>query len=217
MSDGPHCRCFRGSRSVAFHTDRQDTASAGWRHLSALIDEAAADGRPVFKPFTELSPDERREVVTLPPSIARLTEVRHLLLYGTHLVRIPPEIGAMTSLEIFEPYTSRRLHWFPYELTRCTRLRSSTVSTRALYGNDKFRSPFPRLTSPAPAEGACSVCRSPIIGETHRVWISLRVATDVLPLLVNACSPACVAALPAPADGYVRTPHTGGPDLVQPA
>jgi hypothetical protein len=49
------------------------------------------------------------------------------------------------------------------------------------------------------------------------VWISLRVATDVLPLLVNACSRGCVEALPTPPDGYVATPHRGGPEVVQPA
>jgi hypothetical protein len=38
----------------------------------------------------------------------------------------------------------------------------------------------------------------------------------VLPLLVHACSEACVNALPAPADGYVDHPHQGGPDLAQP-
>jgi hypothetical protein len=42
------------------------------------------------------------------------------------------------------------------------------------------------------------------------VWISLRVATDVLPLLVNACSAACVSALPSGAEDYVQLPHTGG-------
>lgn len=35
------------------------------------------------------------------------------MLYRSNLVRIPPEIGAMTSLEEFTPYTSYRLHWFP--------------------------------------------------------------------------------------------------------
>lgn len=45
----------------------------------------------------------------------------------------------------FEPYTSYSLHWFPYELTRCMNLRDSTVSTRALYGNIKYRPAFPRL------------------------------------------------------------------------
>ncbi|GLV87605.1 hypothetical protein Slala03_72940 [Streptomyces lavendulae subsp. lavendulae] len=51
----------------------------------------------------------------------------------------------------------------------------------------------------------------------RQVWISLRTSgADVLPLLVNACSTACVEALPAPAEGYVPVPHTGGPDLDQP-
>ena len=198
-----------------------------------LIDEAAADGRAVFKPFVELSAAERRQVVTLPPTIAQLTDVKHLVLYGTNLVRLPAEIGAMRSLEVFEPYTSHRLHWYPFELTRCTRLRDSTVSTRVLYGNFKFRPPFPTLravttvaeahfdrldpgTWGADAVRSCSVCNGPVDHELHQVWISLAVATDVLPMLVNACSAACVAALPAPRPGYVPTPHLGGPDVVQP-
>ncbi|GAA1541278.1 hypothetical protein GCM10009827_070900 [Dactylosporangium maewongense] len=220
--------------TVSFHGDRQDTSAAGWRHLLALIDEAAADGRTVFKPFVELSAPERRQIVTLPPAIAKLTAVKHLVLYGTNLVRIPPEIGAMTSLEMFEPYTSHRLHWYPYELTRCAKLADSTVSTRALYGNFKYRSPFPALR---PLTGAgdvdlavldpgvwgadavriCSVCDGPVDRELRQVWISRWVGTDVLPLLVNACSARCVAALPEPHSGYVSTPHTGGPDVVQPA
>src|SRR4029450_7239360 len=68
-----------------------------------------------------------------------------LNLYGSSLVRIPPEIGEMESLKEFVPYPSYRLHWFPYEITRCTKLRNSTVSTRALYGNFKFPPAFPRL------------------------------------------------------------------------
>ncbi|ONI92244.1 hypothetical protein ALI22I_05240 [Saccharothrix sp. ALI-22-I] len=220
--------------SVSFHGDRQDTTAEGWRHLLALIDEAAADGRTVFAPFTEMSASARRQVVTLPPTIAKLTAVKRLVLYGTNLVRIPPEIGAMTGLEVFEPYTSHRLHWYPYELTRCTRLADSTVSTRVLYGNFKFRPPFPALrpvTGAGQADFAaldpgvwgaaavrtCSVCDGPVDRELRQVWISRRVGTDVLPLLVNACSATCVATLPEPERGYVPTPHTGGPDLVQPA
>jgi hypothetical protein len=234
------CQCVghsAGTRpaSVAFHADRQDTESPGWQRLLSLIDEAAADGRPVFKPFVDLSADERREIVTLPPTIATLTEVKHLVLYGTNLVRVPPEIAAMASLEVFEPYTSHRLHWYPYELTRCTRLRNSAVSTRVLYGNFKFRPPFPSLSpvttvadtgtgfaqldpavQGADRVGTCSVCNGPVAHELHQAWISLAVATDVLPLLVNACSAACLAALPPARSGYVATPHLGGPDLVQP-
>lgn len=41
-------------------------------------------------------------------------------------------------------------------------------------------------------------------------------ATDVLPLLFNACSTACVRALPAPAGGYVPTLHQGGREVEQP-
>jgi hypothetical protein len=240
--DGPdrdRCRCVGNSVAtrpvaVSFHGDRQDTAAPGWLKLLALIEQAAADGRPVFKPFVELSAPQRRQVVTLPPEIAKLTAVRHLVLYGTNLVRIPPEIGAMTSLERFEPYTSHRLHWYPYELTRCTRISDSTVSTRVLYGNFKFRPPFPRLRPVTGAEEAdfaaldpgvwgaaaartCSVCDRALDRELHQVWISRAVGTDVLPLLVNACSAACVAALPDPYPKYVRTPHTGGPEVMQPA
>ncbi|WP_198170971.1 leucine-rich repeat domain-containing protein [Actinoplanes awajinensis] len=222
VPDRDHCDCLR-HESVAFHRERQDTSAPGWLRLLALIDEAVADGRPVFQPFTELSPAERREVVTLPASIGRLTEVRHLVLYGTNLVRLPAEIGAMANLRRFEPYTSRRLHWYPYELTRCRELRASAVSTRALYGNYKHRPPFPALRPPfvvtepdpaihgADAISSCSVCDQPLTGELHQVWLSRPVGTDVLPLLVNACSPACVAALPAAAEGYVPTPHHGGP------
>jgi hypothetical protein len=219
------CSCLDQSTSrprarVGFHTERQDTSAPGWRHLLELIDEAAADGREEFRPLTRLSPDERRQVITLPPEIGRLTAVRHLVLYGSNLVRLPPEIGAMTSLEKFTPYTSYRLHWFPYELTRCRKLTRSTVSTRALFGNHKIRAPFPRLQPPsgsvadldlenldprrwgATALHRCSVCDRPVRpSELRQVWISLRVATDVLPLLVNACSTECVAALPHPSDG----------------
>ncbi|MFA3841362.1 leucine-rich repeat domain-containing protein [Streptomyces aureus] len=227
------CVCFDQSRPrprvrVGFHAERQDTSAPGWRRLLELTDEAAADGREEFRPLVGLSSEERRQIVTLPRSIARLTAVKHLVLYGSNLVRIPPEVGAMTNLEEFTPYTSYRLHWFPYELTRCRKLARSTVSTRALFGNYKLRPPFPRLqSSPAPVTdldpghldprrwGAtaihrCSVCDRPI-GQAglHQMWISLRVATDVLPLLVNACSSACAAALPGGAQDYISTPHKG--------
>ncbi|MFJ3308856.1 leucine-rich repeat domain-containing protein [Streptomyces sp. NPDC086549] len=220
---------------MSFHPERQDTSAPGWRHLLALIEEAAADEREEFKPLVELSAEERRQIITLPPSIARLKAVRHLVLYGSNLVRIPPEIGAMESLEEFSPYTSHRLHWFPYELTRCANLRRSTVSTRSIYGNFKLRPHFPLLPQPTPrtaefdpgrldpgAWGAetipsCSVCAGPIPASgVHQVWISLPVATDVLPLLVNACSRTCVDSLPRPPANHVATPHRGGPTIHQP-
>jgi len=82
------------------------------------------------------------------------------------------------------------------------------MSTRAVYGNYKYRPPFPALrTAPdasegvdlenldagvwgAPAIHACSVCdRAFAATDLHQVWISLHVSgADIMPLLVNACS-----------------------------
>ncbi|MEY9856917.1 hypothetical protein ABH935_002525 [Catenulispora sp. GAS73] len=241
--DGPardYCRCVEPTGTNpqhpnAFHAERQDTDAPGWIRLLELIEEAAADGREVFKPLVELTAEQRRQVITLPPTIAELTAVKHLVLYGSNLVRIPPEIGAMESLEEFSPYTSPRLHWFPYEITRCANLRRSTVSTRRIYGNYKYRPYFPQLADPVAARdvdlgdldpgiwGAttirtCSVCDRAVDGSTLRqVWISLWTSgADILPLLVNACSQECVDALPQPAKGFNQTPHRGGPDLEQP-
>ncbi|HET9874876.1 MAG TPA: hypothetical protein VFQ37_03825, partial [Mycobacterium sp.] len=199
--DGPIidlCRCIeydartRAQGASHFHAEQQDTSAVGWIRLLELIEEAVADGREVFKPLVELTAEQRRQVVTLPPSIARLKAVKHFVLYRSNLVRIPPEIGQMDSLEEFTPYTSYRLHWFPYEITRCANLRRSTMSTRAVYGNFKYRPPFPTLrTAPETAEGvdlgnldpgtwgapaihACSVCARPFaVADLYQVWISL--------------------------------------------
>src|SRR4051794_934109 len=89
--------------------------------------------------------EKYNQIVVLPPTIAKLKSVKVLSLYRSNLVRIPPEIGEMTSLEEFDPYTSYRLHWLPYEITRCQNLKRSRVSPRALFGNYKYRPPFPRL------------------------------------------------------------------------
>jgi uncharacterized protein (TIGR02996 family) len=233
----PRCTCFRGlydpeseqkPAPVEFHTEPQDTECSAWKRLCELIERAATDGLTEFAPRRELGEDAWTQIVTLPPSIAKLKRVRSLHLYGSHLVRIPPEIGEVTELTEFVPYTSYRLHWYPYEITRCKKLRDSTVSTRALYGNFKYRPAFPRLepglhagrVEPAElplkcsAPGTlrrCSVCEKPFEDRRqHRVWLSLRVATDVLPLLVNACSAECVGRLPPPAEGYTKRPHRGG-------
>ncbi|SNX88729.1 hypothetical protein SAMN06272735_9227 [Streptomyces sp. TLI_55] len=233
------CQCINQVRvsapgaATAFHREIQDTNAPGWLRLLELIEEAATDGREEFRPLPELSPEQRRQIVTLPASIGRLTAVRTLMLYGSNLVRMPPEIGDMTNLEEFSPYTSGRLHWFPYEITRCARLVNSTVSTRSVYGNYKYRPPFPRLQPPGDTvldlDGldpsrwgtttarTCSVCTGPIAATGPRqAWLSKVVATYVLPLLVNACSQACLDALPPGAKGYIPTPHRGG-TVEQPA
>jgi len=206
-------------QELLFHTEVQDTDSDAWKDLETYIAKVREEGSDELNPRAGIGSGKWEQIVTLPKSIGTLKSVKILSLYGSHLVRIPPEIGDMTNLEEFDPYTSRCLHWFPYEITRCRHLTRSRVSTRCLYGNYKYRSPFPRLPqiSPVLAPVTCSVCGAPSAqGETHQAWISLRVATDVLPLLVHACSKKCIESLPKPAFGYVQRPHFGGLDLEQP-
>lgn len=204
---------------LRIHDDIQDTECDAWRRLLDLIEQAAADRREEFSLWKDFDPELVADLVTLPASIAKLKAVKRLILYGSSLVQLPPEIGQMAALEDFDPYTSYRLHWFPYEITRCARLVRSRVSTRALYGNYKFRPPFPRLPQRfeeiTPA--TCSVCNGPFSPSgPQQFWISLKIATDVLPLLVHACSEACVGQLPRPAADYVDHPHQGGFALKQP-
>lgn len=203
-----------------FHLDTQDTESEAWNQLLALVDHAANTGAIAFEPGRELGPDLWKDIVTLPKTISQLNKVTSLNLYGSNLRSIPAEIGGMTALQIFVPYTSYRLHWFPFEITRCTNLVDSTVSTRALYGNYKFRPSFPELPAELTADvlpEVCSVCDGTFAesGPIQR-WVSLRAASDVLPLLAHACSLECVAKLPKPAEGYVDVPHQGGVGLHQP-
>lgn len=222
------CTCFEFGSEMQFHVDQQDTECPPWKRLLEMIEEAAITGCEEFAPMRGMKEEDRRQIVTLPSAISKLKSVRVLVLYRTKLVRIPPEIGEMANLEEFYPYTSHSLHWFPYEITRCKKLKKSSVSTRALYGNYKHRTPFPKL----PAERSllddikkntgiesirtCSVCnRSFEEAKLYQVWISLKVAIDALPLLVNACSEDCIQGLPMPPYPYLPTPHRGGLDLKQ--
>jgi hypothetical protein len=226
MNSRPTCDCLAPQDSnqlwptLHLHKDHQDTGSEAWNRLLEAIERTAVDECEEFAPGTELRQEQWRTIVELPRTIAKLKNVKRLILYGSGLVRIPPEIGAMSSLEEFDVYTSYRLHWFPFEISRCIRLNKSRVSTRALYGNWKYRPPFPLLPQRDLDEivpSNCSVCRgrfSPS-GPLQR-WISLRVGTDVLPLLVHACSAGCIAGLPQPAENYVQSPHLGGNNLRQP-
>jgi hypothetical protein len=202
-----------------FHREIQDTSCQAWLALEAYVEKVAAKGSEEFSPPSGIGSELWEQIVTLPSSIKKLQSVKYVGLYGSHLVRIPPEMGDMTSLEEFDPYTSYKLHWFPYEITRCRKLKSSRVSTRALYGNYKYRPPFPRLPCEAPeiASSTCSICCGSFgsSGPLQR-WISLGVGTDVLPLLVNACSNDCIQRLPKPADRYVPYPHQGGLKVEQP-
>lgn len=221
----PQCTCLDAQyervkwSELALHTERQDTNCSAWTRLLELIDAAASDGREEFSPGREMSPEQWTHITELPSSIAKLKSVKHFILYGSSLVRIPPEIGEMSSLEQFTPYTSYRLHWFPYEIMRCTKLARSTVSTRALYGNLSYRAPFPKLPQlqEESTPKRCSVCDGPVEGARPlQYWVSLRVATDVLPLLVHACSRECLSKIPTPPEGYIPKLHRGGLGQPQP-
>jgi len=208
--------------ALVFHTEQQDKTCEGWKLLELLVERAAKERAKEFAPGLNMPPALWKQIVTLPESIMELKTVRKLYLYGSNLVRLPVAIGEMENLEEFDAYTSYRLHWLPYEITRCRKLRRSRMSTRALYGNFKYRPSFPSLTtSPLdlPMSLTCSICRAPIPDQEvqpQAVWISLEVGCDVMPLLVNACSEACVQKLPPPAPDYVPHPHKGGTGLVQP-
>ncbi|MEL6406171.1 MAG: leucine-rich repeat domain-containing protein [Chloroflexota bacterium] len=234
------CNCWKQYgkqewKEITFHNETQDTRYDAWNKLLASIEEAIADKRQKFAPLDVMTLEERSQILTLPSTISQLKHVTLLSLVGSFLVRIPPEIGEMTNLAKLDIYKSYALHWYPYEIIRCTNLKNSRVSTRSLYGNFKHRPPFPKLAPdssstahldlqnlPAEIYGTstithCSVCNQSLEqARLYQRWISLRVATDVLPLLVNACSEACLQKLPTPHENYVQEAHTGGLEIKQP-
>ena len=224
----PMCGCFNPQdenkpfNELGFHSEAQKTDCDAWEMLLALVENAASRRSEEFSPGRQMPAELWSQIVTLPASISKLTAVRKLYLYGSHLVRIPAEISDMANLEELDLYTSYRLHWMPFEVIRCLKLKKTRFSTRVLYGNYKHRPPFPRLnTSESKANVQptnCSVCRKQLAPDsTLQAWVSVRVGTDVLPLLANLCSDACIRRLPPPARGYVNHPHTGGLDLIQPS
>ncbi|WP_215907162.1 hypothetical protein [Kordia aestuariivivens] len=207
---------------VNIENNVQDTSTEAWGKICEYVEIAAKEEHTEFNPAAHLGIELYSKLFTLPSTIAKLKKVKKLFLYGSNLKRIPPEIGEMTSLEEFVPYTSYNLHWFPYEITNCENLTKSTVSTRALYGNFKHRKPFPDLRENTVTYDSeiinCSVCKTPIKQqETNQWWISLDAATDILPLLVNICSLDCKKALPTPPKAFLKYPHKGGKNLGQPS
>lgn len=216
------CGCFQlygppEEREVPpLHADQQDTCCEAWNVVVERTERAAVEQPEVFDPLVGLTDAQRFEVVTLPTTIARLTRVRVLKLCCSALSWLPPAIGEMRALEILDIYQSYRLHYFPFELTRCTRLEDSRVSTRALFGNYKRFAPFPDLRDPANSASLrvlapkdCSVCRLAISdGQGLARWTTRRVGTDFVPLLVVACSSQCVDSL-LRASPETQT-HSGG-------
>lgn len=201
------------------HLTPQDTTCPPWTRLLDLIEQAAVERWEYFSLAEHFTQEERASIVTLPTSIGRLKSVRKLNIYRSGLLYLPPQIGEMENLEEFVPYTSYGLHWFPYEIMQCRRLVHTTVSTRALYGNFKFRPPFPEINTTATINALrpshCSVCGVSLDLHVLQAWHSLSVGTDVLPLLINACSRTCIDSLPDAPDSYVRRPHQGGLSVKQ--
>ncbi|HLP51859.1 MAG TPA: hypothetical protein VK154_13315 [Chitinophagales bacterium] len=209
------------SRISSIPNNVQDQNCDAWIKLLAYIDVLAESGADEFSPAEALGPELYAQIYTLPKSISKLKKVKKVWLYGSNLKRIPPEIGEMDSLEYFDPYTSYNLHWFPYELTHCKKLKDSRVSTRALYGNFKNRMPFPDLKdNPVRYDGEqlkCSVCKKSIhYSNVNQMWITLKVGTDILPLLANLCSKECELNLPTPPKFYIPYAHKGGSKQQQP-
>lgn len=204
---------------LQIHSEAQDENCSAWEHLNHLIDQAAKAEWEEFQPRLELTAEEWNKIIELPAAISKLKSVKRLLLYGSKLIRIPPTIGQMESLEEFDPYTSYNLHWLPYEITRCKNLRKSRISTRALYGNYKYRLPFPQLPQlvDSAIPESCSICNEPLNEKiSEQAWISLQIGTDVVPLLAHLCSKNCLSSFPEGAKNYLSDPHKGGLDLIQP-
>lgn len=142
----PSCKCLSGAPlPPIFHSEVQDTSAEGWKVLLDAIERAEREQAEVFDPLATMTDAQIAEVVTLPPSLGRLKSVKRFVLDGSWTVRIPPQIGEMSSLEEFFPYQSYRLHWLPYELTRCPNLKLVVISRRALYGQAPQPEFFPRL------------------------------------------------------------------------
>lgn len=215
---GPFCECFRPAwdsmavwQELSFHNTPVDPAAEAYRQLADLILLTAERGLTEFIPRRELGHTLMRQISHLPPTIGLMDRCERFDLYGSHLEAIPRDIVDMKALRIFSVYTSYRLHWFPYELLRCPQLASSLISRRALYGNRRYRAPFPRLPSAAVAAAFCSVCDAALEGKApYQRWISLGLGADIVPFLVSACSRHCMEALPPPAPGTTMRPHRGG-------
>jgi len=200
--------------------DIQNRNGKVWGKLCDIIDRLAEEEAEEFVLVEEIGRRYYSDIYTLPKTISKLKKVKKMVLYGSNLRIIPPEIGEMSSLETFIPYTSYDLHWFPYEILKCKKLNDSTISTRALYGNYKGTLGFPSLAgNPIKYSNEtikCSVCGK-IIDESNfnQLWVSLNIGTDIVPLLVNSCSNECTLSIQKPPKDYIQYPHKGGFNAIE--
>lgn len=220
-----HCACLVARKKTGaplvpkMHLEAQDRSLEGWKQVAHLIERAASTGSAILDPSSEIPWEDWMRVITFPPEVASLSHVTEVRLYGSHLRRLPPEIGRMSSLRNLDIYTSYSLHWLPYEVTRCVNLRDSRISTRALYGNAKTRLPFPPLRQPVDTllPETCSVCDRPFCEQPPGLfWTTQRIGTDIVPLLIHSCSTTCTDSVPPAPAGFYDRPHKGGPGIGMP-
>ena len=192
----------------------QDETLEAWQVLCEYIDELARTGAPDFWPGKHIGWDHFRQIHKLPASIAKLKEAKRVILDGTQLRRIPTEVGEMESIEDFDIYTSYQINWLLFEISRCKKLKESTMSIRTLYGNYKTNLRFPSLENQQVYdEGKVtrrSICNEEITdAPLDQYWLTLRIGTDDAPLLVTVCSQSCYFELPSSSIGYYSGSHKG--------
>ncbi|MBN2713963.1 MAG: leucine-rich repeat domain-containing protein [Planctomycetes bacterium] len=204
---------------TAFHVDPPSQSQRAWDIACEIIDITAKKDVKELNLGKIMDRHDYMALNTLPETIGECKALERLVLYGSNISSIPREISGCVSLKAFEPYTSYRLHWFPYEMTKCRHLSNSCISTRALYGNYKIRPPFPNLSIHRwewpTGKCYCSVCG----GEAacmEQYWTTQPVAADVIPLLVSVCSNACLEKIGDSPKDYIKRPHRGGLQIEQP-
>ena len=60
------------------HSEQQDTNFEAWKRLLDLVEQAAEDGREEFTPLHELDQKYRKQIITLPLTIAKLKKISTL-------------------------------------------------------------------------------------------------------------------------------------------
>ncbi len=244
-SDYPECNCFDtswplqnrfgGTKSAeegssleslplgypepVLHVDPLSQSQRAWDIACEVIHTTAKKGLKELNLGKEMDRSDFMALNTLPESIGGLKDLERLVLYASNLSSLPRELSRCGRLKWFEPYKSYRLHWLPYEMKHCSRLSDSCISTRALYGNYRMRSPFPDLNKckwewPI-GRSYCSVCGLEVAC-LEQYWTSQVVATDVVPLLVSVCSKSCFERIEDGPEDYIQKPHKGGVLLQQP-
>jgi len=203
-----------------FHVESQSITERAWDVVCEIIYDAEQKDILELNLNQLMDKEDYYALNTLPVTIGSLKALKKLGIYGSNISWIPKEISGCENLQEFTPYQSHRLHWLPYEIKKCENLTESTISTRALYGNYKTRSPFPDLKEDkwlwSENNELCSVCDEQSVS-LQQYWISEKVATDIVPLLVSVCSVTCLSKVgDYVIEDYVPYPHQGGLTVHQP-